>query len=443
MHRNSAQFVRRLVGLAVLGGMVLFVSAAPAGADDAPEVLEYALPRLAPADLREALAALPAPAVSPMVDGAVDLAAGSRSSAASEGDRADAPLQQPTDRLLEDFERAAWPGGAAVSPLLTWLPTTLTDLWAAPGAGYFWASSSCQAAGGARSLCPICGGPQGAAHACGARYPELTAGSVTLRLDLSAQQGLSELTLRLDIWADAEPHEGLVVNYLEPMGGGASARRRTLRSFSGDLKAWARDQRVDLMAARDEEDPAWRADLSGRIVDLELLFISHSNRPGVQNGQGIFIDNLRLYGRPRTVVVTPQPSATSRASATAPATPLPTLPPTGDRNVFCPVGEPCGRLRVETFVDARCDGRFQAGVDQWLAGQRIDVVTGGEPLRATTSRLGSAYFLLPTRRDTTVSFTAPAGYQLCSNSPVPLRLSAADFGRWGNKLVAFRVKRAR
>lgn len=428
--RSSAQRAPWMVGLVALATLVLAAGSDRAGAQDAGDP-PAELPRLAAADLRAALAAIPA-------------AAPGLAEAAPPASRpGDAAQQQPTDLLLEDFERGSWPGGATPSRLLTWLPSSLADLWAAPGVGYFWATSSCQAAAGARSLCPICGGPQGAAHACGARYPELTAGSVTLRLDLSAQQGLSELTMRLDIWADAEPHEGLVVNYLEPMGGATPARRRTLRSFSGDLRAWARDQRVDLLAARDEEDPAWRADLSGRIVDLELLFISHSNQGGAQNGQGIFIDNLRLYGRPRTVVVTPQPSATARATATAPATPLPTLPPTGDRNVFCPAGEPCGRLRVETYVDARCDGRFQAGVDQWLAGQRIDVVTGGEPLRATTSRLGSAYFLLPTRRDTTVSFTAPAGYQLCSNSPVPLSLGAADFGRWGNKLVAFRVKRAR
>lgn len=428
MHRNPAQRLRWLIGLVVLAEVALAVTSLPAAADDATEGSVRALPRLAPADLRAALAALPVPASEPLP---ADLSGGAEA------------LQQPTDLLLEDFERGAWPGGAAPSRLATWLPSSLADLWAAPGAGYFWATSTCQAAAGARSLCPICGGPQGAAHACGARYPELTAGSVTLRLDLGAQQGLSELELRLDIWADAEPHEGLVVNYLEPMGGGAPARRRTLRSFSGDLKAWARGQRVDLKGARDEEDPSWRADLSGRIVDLELLFISHSNQPGVQNGQGLFIDNLRLFSRPRTVVVTPQPSATPLASATATATPLPTLPPTGDRNVFCPPGEPCGRLRVETYVDARCDGRFQAGVDQWLGGQRIDVVTGGEALRATTSRLGSAYFLLPTRRDTTVSYTAPAGYQLCANSPAPIRLGAADFGRWGNKQVAFRVKRAR
>ncbi len=128
--------------------------------------------------------------------------------------------------------------------------------------------------------------------------------------------------------------------------------RRPLRSFTGDLKAWARDQRVDLLNARDEEDPRWRADLSGKVVDLELLFISHSNQPGVQNGQGIFVDNLRLWSRPRTVVVTAQPSATPRVTATATATPLPTLPPSGDRNVFCPSGEPCGRLRVESGSNA-------------------------------------------------------------------------------------------
>lgn len=413
-----------VLALAAVG----FASGPAAAADGSDAAAE--LPRLAPADLRAGLAALPAPLAAPPF-------------AADAGGRSEAPQQQPVDRLLEDFERGGWPGGAPAAPILTWLPTTLTDLWAAPGAGYFWATSSCQAAAGTRSLCPICGGPQGAAHACGARYPALTAGSVTLRLDLSAYQGLSELLLRLDIWADAEPHEGLVINYLELAPGAAAPTRHTLRSFTGDQKAWARDQRVDLLNARDEEDPRWRADLSGKIVDIELLFISHSNQPGVQNGQGIFIDNLRLWAQPRTVVVTAQPSATPRVTATATATALPTVPPSGDRNVFCPAGEPCGRLRVETYVDARCDGRFQAGVDLWLAGQRIDVNTGGELLRATTSRLGGAYFLLPTRRTTTVAFSAPAGYQLCANSPAPLTLGAGDFGRWGNKQVSFRVKRLR
>ncbi len=426
-HRARPSLLMATLIALVLGPALLPAGAERAAAEDAE------LPRLAAAELRAALAALPVP----------ERVASSRAPGEPAGSGGAEALQQPTDRLLDDFERTAWPGGAPNSSLLTWLPSSLADLWAAPGAGFFWAGSACQAASGTRSLCPICGGPQGAGHACGARYPELTAGSVTLRLDLGAQQGMAELDLRLDIWADAEPHEGLVVNYLEPVPGGGPARRRTLRSFTGNLQSWARDQKVALLDARDEEDPAWRADLSGRIVDIELLFISHSNQPGAQNGQGLFLDNLRLWARPRTVVVTPQPSVTPRASATAPATPLPTLPPTGDRNVFCPAGEPCGRLRVETYVDARCDGRFQAGVDTWLAGQRIDVVTGGEPLRATTSRLGSAYFLLPTRRDTTVAFTAPAGYQLCANSPAPLRLGAADFGRWGNKQVSFRVKRVR
>jgi hypothetical protein len=427
---RSPRAVRLTLSLGILALAASSVGSGSPAAAQGPADVQGELPRLAPADLRAGLAALPAPLAVPAV-------------AADAAGQSYAPQQQPVDRLLEDFERGGWPGGAPAAPILTWLPTTLTDLWAAPGAGYFWATSVCQAGSGVRSLCPICGGPQGGGHACGARYPELTAASVVLRLDLGAQQGLSELQLRLDIWADAEPHEGLVVNYLERQPGVPAPTRRPLRSFTGDLKAWARDQRVDLLNARDEEDPRWRADLSGKVVDLELLFISHSNQPGVQNGQGIFVDNLRLWSRPRTVVVTAQPSATPRVTATATPTPLPTLPPTGDRNVFCPSGEPCGRLRVETYVDSRCDGRFQSGVDSWLAGQRIDVNTGGELLRATTSRLGGAYFLLPTRRTTSVSFTPPAGYQLCANSPAPLSLSTADFGRWGNKQVAFRVKRAR
>ena len=159
--------------------------AAQGPADHSPE-----LPRLSAADLRAGLAALPAPQALPALLPAKD-------------HQPVGPQQQPVDRLLEDFERGGWPGGAPAAPILTWLPTTLIDLWAAPGAGYFWATSACQAAAGTRSLCPICGGPQGAAHACGSRYPELTAGSVTMRLDLGAQQGLSELQLRLDSWADA------------------------------------------------------------------------------------------------------------------------------------------------------------------------------------------------------------------------------------------------
>lgn len=428
MNHRSPRIARLTLSLGILAlAASSFGSGFPAAAqaDGRDE-----LPRLAPADLRAGLAALPMPpAAAPALP--------------AEGRRDDRPQQQPVDRLLEDFERGGWPGGAPAAPILAWLPTTLTDLWAGPGAGYFWATSGCQAAGGTRSLCPICGGPQGAAHACGDRYPDLTAGSVTLRLDLGAQQGLSELQLRLDIWADAEPHEGLIVNYLETAPGAPAPMRHALRSFTGVQKNWARDQRVDLLNATDEEDPRWKANLSGKIVDLELLFISHSNQPGVQNGAGIFVDNLRLWARPRTVVVTPQPSATPRVTATATATPLPTVPPASDRNVFCPAGEPCGRLRVETYVDARCDGRYQAGVDVWLAGQRIDVNTGGELLRATTSRLGGAYFLLPTRRTTTVTFTPPAGYQLCANSPVPITLGTSDFGRWGNKQVSFRVKRLR
>jgi hypothetical protein len=99
---------------------------------------------------------------------------------------------------------------------------------------------------------------------------------------------------------------------------------------------------------------------------------------------------------------------------------------------------------VEVFVDTRCDGRYQAGVDMWLGGQRIDVDSGGVLLGTDTARTGGAYFLLPALRSSTITYTTvPAGYQLCPNSPNPIQLSPGDFGPWGNKQVNFRVRRAR
>ena len=76
-----------------------------------------------------------------------------------------------------------------------------------------------------------------------------------------------------------------------------------------------------------------------------------------------------------------------------------------------------------------------------MRGHRIAVA--GIQLGTTLSRNGSAYFLLPTSSGITVRFEVPAGYRMCGNSPNPRILGPADFGRFGNKQIDFRIVRQR
>lgn len=399
----------------VLLALATLALAAPAGwalAEEAGGARRDGLRPVAPAAIAAALAASPPHA-------AVDAEANVGQSATAPLD--DAPLPPPgvlaaidETTVIDTFERADWPAGAAGDN--RWLPQTLLDL-RQPSGGRRWASSPCQAADGTRSLCPICGGPAGAGYRCGDPYPADTSPSVLLRLDLSKRQNMERLDLVMDIWADAAPDEGLFVNYVEYDRAGDVAERRPIYSATGRLSAWARGQRLNLLDVRDALDPAWRASFAGRVVHVELLFHSHGSTPG---GAGIFVDNVRLVSR----------------AATVPVTPVPT-PSIG--SVYCPAGSTCGSLQVEAFIDYRCDGNYQQGVDRKLGRQWVEVLAGATPLGAFTKPSGSTFFRLPIDQPMTVTFTMPAGHKMCANSPNPLTLTATDFGRSLRKKIRFRV----
>ena len=355
-------------------------------------------------------------------------------------------LQQRTRLALEDFERNDWPAGAPLDATLAWIPSSLTDLIGGPF-GYHWAVSDCQVGGGLSSLCAVCGGAGGGQLACGDAYPDRVASSILLRLDLSNWREMDQLDLVMDVWADAEPHEGMILNYMDYAADGSFIARHPILSTTGTLRDWARDQRLDLLAVRDELDPTWSRNLAGQIILFELLFVSSEDGG---NGEGIFIDNLAIEVLPRTVVVTPEPSptATPSPSPVASPSPLPSATPVASptpssATIYCPPGSDCSRLRVEGFVDLRCDGRYQAGLDSWADGRRVDIDVAGIVLGTELSRNGSAYFLLPTRSGITVRFEVPAGYRMCGNSPNPRILGPADFGPYGNKQLDFRIVRQR
>ncbi len=391
-----------------------------------------------PRDLRAALDSAPPPIEGERIQALLQPESGI-------GEGSQGLLQNPTRLALEDFEDGSWPAGTSLHPAASWLVESLTDLRGG-SFGYHWAGSDCRAAGGLRSLCAICGGTGGQQLGCDDPYPDGVASSVILRLDLAPWREMDRLDLVMDIWTEAEPHEGLIVNYLDYARDGSLRGRHAIRSFTGQLMDWARDQRIDLLRAVDEEDPSWTRNFAGQIILLELLFVSSED---AGNGRGIYIDDMALEFESSTVVVTAEASPTATASATPRSTPTPSVGPSpsatpGDRTVYCPSGQDCSRLRVEAFIDLRCDGRYNAGVDSWVTGRRIDLVTGGGvALGGPLSRRGSIYFLLPSRDGAEVRFDVPSGYEMCANSPNPREVSAGDFGRFGNEQIDFRIRRQR
>jgi hypothetical protein len=429
--RRRRDLIRLALPLAAVAGLGLALAVHA----DGPRQLDS----MAPAAVARALDFAPPPAARPAGWPSGDLGH-SGAELGQANPRPDATRQQSRRIAIDGFEDAAWPGGMPASPIARWLPASLTDLVGGPF-GYHWASSDCRARAGSRSLCATCGGAGGQQLSCGDPYPDSVASSVVMVLDLAAYREMDQLDLVMDVWADAEPHEGLILNLLDYAPDGKLRARHPIRSATGTLRDWARDQRVDLLDLRDELDPTWRRSLAGQIVYLEVLFISRADG---NNGEGIYIDSLAVELQERTIVVTPVPTSTPSPTASPVASPLPSATPAADRTVFCPAGEPCGRLRVEAFVDLRCDGRFQAGLDSWVANQRVEVdLGGGTTLGTALSRRGSAYFLLPTRRGAEVRFEVPAGYRLCGNSANPRLLTESDFGRFGNKQIDFRVVRQR
>jgi hypothetical protein len=314
--------------------------------------------------------------------------------------------------LIDDFEAVPWPNPERWVQVL--------DLnGAATGGEYLWAPRNCHPAGGARALWAVGGGANGQGLACGQAYPDNAASSALLALDLTGKGGVQHLALSFDIWADAAPNEGLFVNYVMFNGQGATVERRTVYSATGRASAWARGVSLDLTDLHDRLDSTWRKDLRGQVAYLEFLFVSVPNQP---DGEGIFLDNLFLDSEDAVVIVTPT---------------------TPNLTIGCTTGADCGTLTTRGFVDNRCDGRYQPGLDTPVRGARVDVSAGAVSLGTTLSKSGNAFFRVPLSDPISVQFAVPDGYMMCSNSAQTVALSAANFAPFGRKQVEFRITRRR
>lgn len=313
--------------------------------------------------------------------------------------------------LIDDFEGVTWPQPDRWVQVL--------DLDGQSGGEYIWSPRNCHPAGGARALWAVGGGAEGAQLQCGATYPDGAASSALLALDLTAQLAAYRLALTLDIWADAAPNEGLFVNYVAFDPGGAVRERRTVYSATGRAGGWARGLRLDLTDLHDRADPQWRLDLRGRRAFLEFLFISVPNQP---DGEGIFLDNLYLDSE---------------------AAPPPSPTPGGNQTVGCVTGTDCGTLAVRGYVDGRCDGRYQPGLDTPLRGARVELAAGAVALGTSLSKSGNASFRVPLSGGITVRLIVPDGYAACANSSESFSLMAKDFRPFGRKQQDFRVTRRR
>lgn len=324
--------------------------------------------------------------------------------------------------LVDDFESGVWP-----NPELWPVVVDLT----APGAdAYFWAPTDCLASDGARSLWSVAGGTAGSSLACGAEAPDGRQTSAILGLDLSALRSAGSLHLLVDIWADAAPTEGLLLNYLDFGPDGVVTQRRVVFSATGRSVAWSREVSIDLTSLRDRRDPGWTGDLRGQFAYLEFLFLSDA---GAAAGTGIYVDNVRVESAlPTPIVVSPVPSPSPTPAATEEI----------ERTEACTTEPDCRLLQVWSYVDYRCDRRFQPGVDERVTSRpRIDIVAGSERLGTRLDARGYATFRLLSRDGATIEMTMPDGYQTCDNSPNPVQLAESDFSRYGLTQVEFRLRR--
>lgn len=337
------------------------------------------------------------------------------------------------ETLIDDFEAPGWPDRARW-PLVADLDPAGSG---ASGAGHYWAPSECTASEGARALRAVAGG-DGAALDCEAGYPASVASSALLYLDLRAAETASRLDLRFDAWLDADPDEGLMINYAVFDAAGRMAERHVLATATGRSRAWWRGMRLDLTALEDRLDPGWRGDLRGRRVYIEFLFVSHD---GASDASGAFVDNVLLDVEiPPTPTATPMPSPT----VTPPPSSTPTPPgPPVDRVNACRTISDCDALTVRSYVDYGCDGRFQSGVDVPVSGARITVDADAERLGVALGRTGFAAFRFPRSSAVEVSLAAPEGYRMCEGSPNPVTIEGRRFERTGRAAVSFRVMRDR
>ncbi len=333
---------------------------------------------------------------------------------------ADAPAwvaQRQPWQLIDDFEAPSWPRAG------TWV--LVADLNGSTGGDYQWAPRDCEAAGGTKALWAVGGGADGTVLPCNSPYPDGAASSALLWLDLTALRTVSDVEMVFDIWADAAPNEGVFINYMVFDAVGNPVERRTVYSATGRASTWARGVRLDLTDLRDRLDPIWRLDGRGGHLLLEFVFVSVS---GMSDGEGIFLDNLALeIVEPTPIIVPPD---------------TPTPPPQVDRTVACTNEPDCGTLSVRAFVDTRCDGRYQGGIDSLVkSGNRVDVVAGAELLGGKLSRTGKISFRLAYSAGVQARFEVPDGYEMCATSSNPADLSASNFQPYGLAKLDFRIVR--
>jgi hypothetical protein len=253
-----------------------------------------------------------------------------------------------------------------------------------------------------------------------------------LALDLAALRGAAGLDLLLDIWADAGPTEGLLVNVLRFGPDGDALERRVVYSATGRSTEWSREVRIDLTRLEDRLDPLWRGDLRGQLAYLELLYLAAGDAPA---GQGIFVDNLAIEAvAPTPIVVTPRPEPTATPAATAEI----------ERTEACDAEPDCRTLQVWAYIDYRCDRRFQPGVDERVVSRpRVHITAGAEQLGTRLDNRGYATFRLPVSAGASVTLTEPEGLTSCANAANPIVMEPTHFAAYGLTRVEFRLQRSR
>jgi hypothetical protein len=306
--------------------------------------------------------------------------------------------------VVDDFESDPWPRADQ------WV--AVLDLGSPGQAQIAPAPRDCRAAGGSRSLWSAGGGSQGQTLACGSAAPRNRQTSAVLALDLAAIGRASGAWLTFDVWADAAPAEGLLINTLVFDPAGAAHERRIVYSATGRSVDWSRGVRLDLTRLVDRLDPTWSGDLRGQLAYLEFLFLADGSTPA---GQGMFVDNVAVesWSLP-PVVVTPQATATSPADT--------------DRTEACTTEPDCRTLRVWAYIDYRCDRRFQYGVDERVTSNpRVEVDAGGEKLGTRLDERGYATSRVRSSGGAIVTLTELLGMSFCANSVHPVVVEPDHF----------------
>jgi hypothetical protein len=362
----------------------------------------------------------------------------------------DAPLARDTNlptwraepregwQLIDDFDSASWPRPS------DWpLVADLNAPFVGRG-GYPWAPSPCESTPGTRTLRAV-GGGDGATLDCDAAYPSAVASSALLSLDLSQLSGARLAQLRFDLWVEADPDEGLLVQLLRFGDDGRVVERRLVYSATGRVATWARGQSIDLTRLQDARDPSWRHDLRGERAFLEFLFVSTDGGDG--GARGVLLDNvgidvaLAAPTAPPSLTPTPAPGTPGTAPTATPA-------PGVERTNLCTDIRNCLSLSVRAWVDRGCDGRNQVGHDAPLGGEPHVALRVGEGAQAqwlgtSLSRSGRATFAFPPSDSLEASLELPAGYTMCPASENPRQLGGKDFNRYGRASLDFRVQRSR